>query len=263
MNDNRILVWVTYTSIATMLTLILMIVYGSINIDNTKLSEWFAPSAITTLIGGLGGALAGTWLSGRHAIKLMEKQKSNEINEKKYTFNRMVCESLTLIISTKTSIMGMPIYIALTSKISYGTGEDSILLDEMDERSRTLRLYTVIQGDLKDLYLELDVLYSNVDEMVKSGIVDWDTYSSLNLFKYVFGKTKNIDSMKELATSSNLSDDELEKLILEAESETEELQYYRDVFNSRGDLTDLQNMALKYAEKLKNFQQQLTSKVKG
>lgn len=263
MKENRVLLWVTYISIASLLTLILMIVNGSINFGGTKSSKWIEPSTIATLIGGLGGALAGTWLSGRHASKLMEKQRSNEINEKKYTFNRMVCESLTLILSSKTSIMSMPIYIVLASKISHGTGVDSILLDEMDERSRASRLYTAIEGDLKDLYFELDLLYSNVDEMVKAGIVDWDTYSSLNLFKVVFSRTKNIDSMKELATSSNLSDDELEKLILGAESETDELQYYRDVFNSRGDLMDLQNMVLKFVEKLEQFQKDLTNKVKG
>lgn len=82
MKENRVLLWVTYISIASLLTLILMIVYGRINIDETKFSEWVAPSTIATLIGGLGGALAGTWLSGYNTNRLWQVQEQRKEQEK-------------------------------------------------------------------------------------------------------------------------------------------------------------------------------------
>lgn len=101
MNDNRILVWVTYTSMASLLTLILMIVYGSINFEGTIFSKWIEPSTIATLIGGLGGALAGTWLSGYNTNRLWrvqeqrrEQEKQIQDFKKRKIFNSMIYAEL-------------------------------------------------------------------------------------------------------------------------------------------------------------------------
>lgn len=98
--------------------------------------------------------------------------------------------------------------------------------------------------------------------MVRSNIVDWETYSKVNYFKFAFGKTKTISSVQELATSSELKDEELEKRIKGAEIESKELQGYRDVFNSRIELTSLHNMALKVIGQLVQFEKDLSEKAK-
>lgn len=257
MKVNAVLLWVIAILLSSLLVLIMMILHGSIAFNN----EWVEPSTIATLIGGLGGALAGTWLSGVNASRQWEKQSIRESDEKKYIFNKLVEESLSLILLNKTSIMGLPIYIELASKLKFGTGEDSEYLDDMDERSRAKRLYTTIENDMEDLCVEMESLYTSVDEMARGGIVDWETYSKVNYFKFAFGKTKTIRSVQDLASSSELEDEELRKRILGAEYESEELQHYRDVFNSRVELTSLHNMALTEIGKLRQFHGKLGGKV--
>lgn len=261
MKVNTVLLWVTYMLLAVLLGLIILIVSGQIILKD---DSWVSP--IATLVGGLGGALAGTWLSGINSTKQWEKQKTNETNEKRYIFNRVVYESLSVIYMSKTSIHGLPLFALLASRIRVEGGAeiDSVFLDEMDEKSKTLRLYDYIEKDLKALYLELDLLYSNTEDMVKSGIVDWDTYTKLNFIKFSFGVTREIETVKNIATSSDLKDDELEKLITEVEDiEESERQYYRDVFNSRGSLIDLYNATIKNVERIEELVKDLGKVVKS
>lgn len=253
MRINSVLLWVTSILLGSLLILIMMILHGSISFD----TEWFKPATIATLVGGLGGALAGTWLSGVNASRQWEKQSIRESDEKKYIFNKLIKESLSLIIVSKTSIVSLPISIEFMSHITFGTGEESVLLGDMDERSKAKRLYGIIEDEMEDLYFDLESLYTNVDEMVKGGIVDWETYSKVNYFKFAFGKTKAIRSVQELASSSELEDEELSKRIKGAKIDSEEIQHYRDVFNSRQELTSLQNMALKEVDKLMQLQKDL------
>lgn len=255
---NAVLLWVIFTLLISLLTLIMIILHGSINFD----SEWIQPTTIATLIGGLGGALAGTVLSGINASRQWEKQEVKKTEENKFLFNKLIEESLSLMLVNKTSIMMLPSYTLLASKIKFGTGEESEYIDEMDERSRAKRLYNVIEDDMEDLYVELESLYSSIDDMVRGGIVDWETYSRVNYFKFAFGKTKAICSVRELADSSKLKDDELEERILGAEIESEELQGYRDVFNSRTEITSLYNFTLNVIEKLRQFHKDLSEKLK-
>lgn len=257
MKINAALLWVTFILLGSLLTMIMIILHGSAKFD----SEWIQPTTIATLVGGLGGALAGTGLSGINASRQWEKQKARETEERRYIFNRLIQESLSLILVSKTSIMLLPSYIEMASKIKLDTGIDSEYLDEMDEASRAKRLYTSIEDDMEDLYIELESLYTSMDEMVKNSIVDWATYSRVNYFKFAFGKTRTISSVQEIATSSELTDEELVKRIEEAEFESEELQGYRDVINSRSYLTLLHNRALKLIDQLVEFQKDLSEKV--
>lgn len=258
MRINTVLLWVTYISLGMLLGLILMILHGSIGFD----SEWVQPSTVATLIGGLGGALAGTWLSGRNASHQWEKQKQIERTEKRHIFNKMVEQSVLQILLSHPSIRGIDVTIHLLSKLKIIKGDEEIpTLDEMEEEDRMNEIYSTIEKDMESFYMELEHLYKSIDDMIKAGIADWETFSAISYLKLAFNQTKDISSVKKIAHSLELDDEELRKRILETEYETEDLQHYRDVFNSRRELYELQKLTINTMQLLKNFSSDLSHKV--
>lgn len=226
MNENRILVLVTYTSIASLLTLILMIVYGSINIDENKFSEWLAPSTIATLIGGLGGALAGTWLSGRNATKQWKKQKENEVESKKVIFNNFIYQQ------TNAVFLSNPLIVYKLSIIENLVNSNSI---SFDEEVCVSEVYKECEQNIKVIYDTFNDIYVGATNMSQMGNVDWDTYNTLNIIKINFSQITLIRNLSSISESMLSSNEELIAMLSNG-SFSEQREYISKVFNARRDL---------------------------
>ena len=68
----------------------MMILHGSIDINESNFQGWISPSTVATLIGGLGGAFLGTWLSGKNATRLYALEREQVKSEAMYDFYKYV-----------------------------------------------------------------------------------------------------------------------------------------------------------------------------
>lgn len=190
MKVNTVLIWIAYISSGLLLGLILMILHGNIGFD----TEWIQPATIATLIGGLGGALAGTWLSGRNANKQWEKQKENEKLEIEQMFNEIVYSELILLETKLPNIFDVSFLHSRNIK--------NINIDELSENEI---LYDfVISKSVAEFKLEFDKFFERLHQLVTSRIIDLETYVILLRLKEIvevaegFGYPSKPYSKKEI-----------------------------------------------------------------
>lgn len=84
-------------AIGAIVIIIIFYLLGYLDIKQSKFMSWTEPSVLATLLGGLGGALSGTLISGYSASKLwrkQEKKREQEMQrkelEKRKIFNSMI-----------------------------------------------------------------------------------------------------------------------------------------------------------------------------
>lgn len=70
MRINSVLVWISYVSVCLVLGGVLFVVANKVPLSA---NSWVSP--VATLLGGLGGALAGTWISGNNSMKIFKEQE--------------------------------------------------------------------------------------------------------------------------------------------------------------------------------------------
>lgn len=228
MNENRVLVWVTYISIASLLTLILMIVYGSINIDETKFSEWIAPSTIATLIGGLGGALAGTWLSGKNANRLWTKQMVFQQLEKEVKSYKYKAEVLEILIERSWDLERILIFVEgslMTVTTFKGVSEE--------DRNR------IYLSNRKTLHVELR---SELEKVLEVVINDVRTLREYSLLK---------DTLKTICENFKFVMKKIEYAHSKESESVEDIEAFIEVLNS------LIKFKARTREKLKDVSQEI------
>lgn len=171
MKINGVLLWVTFILLGSLLILIMMILHGSISFD----TEWFQPATIATLIGGLGGALAGTWLSGVNASRQWEKQEKYKAKEqleivlnKKTVFNTLVYAELKNI-----EVNSIPMIFELTVHSS--------LIDNAGEnKSEVIALFNSYIEEIGYSVLLIENAYKEAKALVYTDSIDYEIFNDIS-----------------------------------------------------------------------------------
>lgn len=88
-------------AVGAIIVIVAFYIIGYLDFSESKFSAWTEPSVLATLLGGLGGALAGTLISGYSASNLWRKQevqreqeKQRQEMKKRKIFNSMIYAEL-------------------------------------------------------------------------------------------------------------------------------------------------------------------------
>jgi hypothetical protein len=175
-----VLMWVTYTLVIVVITLIGMILLQGTEIryDLLDILTIFA-----TLIGGIGGAFLGTWLSGINASKQWKYQKESENNEKLKIFKHFVLNRLEHIFIELSKPCEKIDFLELTFEDFIGT---------INKQDRNINAFEKREKAILDLFKEVDRLYFDAFEIGKNGIVDWEILNILRDFKINSQRLKEI-----------------------------------------------------------------------
>lgn len=197
--------------------LLLLIYQGSVQV--VALQEWINPSVIATLIGGIGGALAGTWISGNNANKQWKIQNELEINNKKRNYN-LIMNGLLFPIIIKESANLLKAYEAYPNMNDIITTYGEKRLDYSEEDTNKItQLFSEVEDDIWGMFEELEFVIKQSEDMAKNGVVDWDTYRDINLNKIYFGTIKEYQKLLEIIKSSQWNKKQLEYLLTQSISD--------------------------------------------
>ncbi|WP_318615301.1 hypothetical protein [Sporosarcina sp. YIM B06819] len=173
MKINAVLLWVIAILLSSLLALIMMILHGSIGFD----SDWVAPSTIATLIGGLGGALAGTWLSGVNANNQWEKQERRRAEEqlqialnKKSLFNSLVYAELKNIEVNARSMV-----IELAKKSSLFANDDV-----RENKTEVIELFYRYIEDISFSVRLIENAYKEVKALAYTDSIDYEIFGDIS-----------------------------------------------------------------------------------
>ncbi|KGA81101.1 hypothetical protein KQ41_20040 [Lysinibacillus fusiformis] len=154
---------------------VLLLIFYGVDLEKSALGFWLSP--VATLL----GAFLGTWISGRYAIILFEKQSKHTLRESKRMFNNLVHIKLTKVFEKLPSVK--------INKISFnfeGNPPEKIKFNELgdDEKLQYAKFSNVNKNELRIVFEDFMKVVENA---IVNKIIDWDTYKEiLDLKEKVF-----------------------------------------------------------------------------
>jgi len=230
-----------------------MIVYGSIDLGVTRLSDWLAPSTIATLIGGLGGALAGTWLSGINANKLWNQQEKLNSKTKADSYN-VIIKNMMMPILFKESQELLENFrefpnINLIDDYKGGTK----LGYSEEDKEKIFKVYKQVEEDVGSIFNEMEEVYYQSLDMVKLGIVDWETFKMLNIHKLSIRYFKDLERINKKINESHLDYRQLKLVIKDEDFSAEKREHAIEVLNAYDDKAAIEEVLISSARNLYSF----------
>lgn len=173
MRINAVLLWVIAVLLGSLLALIMMILHGSIGFD----SKWVSPSTIATLVGGLGGALVGTLISGINANNQWEKQERRKAEEqqqvalnKKSLFNSLVYAELKNI---EVNARSMVIELAKNSSLFAND-------DVRKNKTEVIELFYRYIEDISFSVRLIENAYKEVKALAYTDSIDYEIFGDIS-----------------------------------------------------------------------------------
>ncbi|MDM5250303.1 hypothetical protein [Lysinibacillus sp. G4S2] len=238
-----VLMWVTYTLVIVVITLVGIILLQGTDIRYDLLDTL---TVVATLIGGLGGAFLGTWLSGKNASDQWRDQKEKENSEKLKFYELFVLNRLENIFIELSKPNKRIDFLEITVDDIVGIKKDNNIY--VFERRKKAIL---------DLFKEVDRLYNDALELGKNGIVDWETLNMLRDFKINSQRLKEIKLKTEIAPKKTVTEYEKREAVkfLENNPISSISQSYSNtisLYNMQEEIRELKNLIVNDIEKMEN-----------
>ncbi len=161
---------------------VLLLIFYGVDLEKSALGFWVSPLA--TLL----GAFLGTWISGRYAIILFEKQSKHTLKESKLMFNTLVHIKLTKVFGKLPSVK-----INKISSIFEGNPK-RIKFNELDEDEK-LQYANFSNVNIDELRIVFEDFMNVVENAIVNKIIDWDTYKEiLDLKEKIFKLEENMNT---------------------------------------------------------------------
>ncbi len=188
-----VFIWVTYALVIVIITLIgIILLQGTEN----KYNLLDSLTVLATLIGGIGGAFLGTWLSGKNASKQWEYQKEKENNDKLKFFELFVLNRLEHIFIELSKPNKRIDFLETTNKDIVG-----------EKKVKSINIFKRRQKAIFDLFKEVDKLYFDALDLGKNGIVNWEALNMLRDFKINSQRLKEYEQLKTLVLPSIITEE--------------------------------------------------------